>query len=112
MGPSTARTTSVTAAASAARPRSGLAAAITGCPASSSRSMTASQLEDSAKAPWTRMIVGGIGRPFDSGGLSKDACGGDAGGVAHAGGTADEGSGSSPFDWVWDYLADWLSQSS
>ena len=29
-------------------------AAITGCPASSSGSMTASQLEDSAKAPWTR----------------------------------------------------------
>jgi hypothetical protein len=39
--------------------------------------MTPSQLEDSAKAPWTRMIVGGMGDPFGAGGFSRDACAGD-----------------------------------
>ena len=40
------------------RSRSGLAAATTEWPASSSGSTTSSQLADSAKAPWTRTIVG------------------------------------------------------
>src|SRR5918994_2409365 len=58
MGPSIDRTTSLTASASDARVRSGLAAATTGWPAPSRGSMTPFQLDESAKAPWTRMIVG------------------------------------------------------
>src|SRR3954463_16744211 len=52
------RIRSASAAASAATPRSGLAAAITGRSARRSASMTPFQLEDSAKAPWTRTMVG------------------------------------------------------
>src|SRR4051812_34573491 len=57
-GPWIERTWSLTQAASVASPRSGLATATTGCPASSSRSTTWSQLEESAKAPWTSTMVG------------------------------------------------------
>src|SRR3954452_6759373 len=52
------RTRSLTAAASPARLRSGLAAAITRWPSATSGSITRSQLADSAKAPWTRTMVG------------------------------------------------------
>jgi hypothetical protein len=50
--------TGVVDQASVAKSRSGLATAITGCPAPTSESMTLSQLADSANAPWTRTIVG------------------------------------------------------
>src|SRR3954464_5306554 len=59
-GPSRLRTRSLTAAASAATLRSGLAAAITVWPASSRGSMTPSQLDDSANAPCMRTMVGCI----------------------------------------------------
>src|SRR4051812_17808638 len=52
------RTRSLTAAAAPARLRSGLAAAITRWPSATSGSITRSQLADSAKAPWTRTMVG------------------------------------------------------
>src|SRR3954452_24823072 len=52
------RTRALTAAASPARLRSGLAAAITRWPSATSGSITRSQLADSAKAPWTRTMVG------------------------------------------------------
>src|SRR5215207_1985550 len=63
-GPSMVRTRSLMAAASAARPRSGLAAAITRWPSATSGSMTRSQLADSAKAPWTSTMVGRMTFPF------------------------------------------------
>src|SRR5688500_2242835 len=62
---------SLTQAASAATPRSGLATASTGWPASSRRSMTGSQLEDSANAPWTSTMVGRKTVPFRS---VRNAC--------------------------------------
>jgi hypothetical protein len=51
-------TTLLTAAVSLARPRSGFATATTGYPADRRAATSASQLEESANAPWTRTIVG------------------------------------------------------
>src|SRR3954453_13561759 len=70
------RTRSLTAAASEATPRSGLAAAITRWPCAVSRSITPSQLDDSAKAPWTRTMVGCMKQVFSclrEGGRFHDA---------------------------------------
>src|SRR3954466_12943440 len=53
-------------AAAAATPRRGVAAAMTVCPSSWSRSNTGRQLEASPNAPWTRRIVG-LGILFLSG---------------------------------------------
>src|SRR3954454_8113867 len=69
-GPSMVRTRSLTAAASPARVRSGLAAAITRWPSARSGSITRSQLADSAKAPWTRTMVGLTEGPLGRGGTS------------------------------------------
>src|SRR3954449_1909682 len=52
------RTRSVSSAASEATPRRGLANAITRRSSARSRAATPSQLAESAKAPWTRTIVG------------------------------------------------------
>src|SRR5919112_6575599 len=57
-GPSTVRTTSATYCASVATDRSGFATAMTTCPAACSGVMIAFQLDDSAKAPCTRTMVG------------------------------------------------------
>src|SRR5689334_14282974 len=58
------RTRSLTDWASAASPRSGLAAVTTRWPCATSGSITPFQLADSAKAPWTRTMVGRMGRSF------------------------------------------------
>jgi hypothetical protein len=57
-----------------AKSRSGLAAAITGCPAPRSESMTPSQLADSANAPWTRTIVGFIQSLLPGGATLRLVC--------------------------------------
>src|SRR3954451_22551818 len=51
------RTRSASAVASVAIPRSGLAQATTRCPSLSSGSTMPSQLDESANAPWARMMV-------------------------------------------------------